>query len=90
MLIHTSLILPLPRHHLSLKERKVISGTSYQGSPALGRAGGKVAGPLQMPSRGGVPGSSAERGSCPGSTLAMSTALIAALRQVQILAVTVC
>lgn len=53
-------------NHLSLKEGKVISGTGCQGFPPLGRAGGKVAGPLQMPRRGGVPGSSAEQGSCQG------------------------
>ena len=52
VLIHTSLILPLPYCHLSLKERKIISGATCQG-------GWKVVGVLQMPLRGGAPGSAA-------------------------------
>ena len=49
VLVHTSLILPLPHCHLSLKERKIISGASCQG-------GWKLVGVLQMPLRGGREG----------------------------------
>ena len=53
VLVHTSLILPLPHCRLSLKGRKIISGASCQG-------GWKVVGVLQMPLRGGAPGSPAQ------------------------------
>lgn len=77
-------------NHLSLRERKVISGTGGQGFPRSGESWREGGWPFADAQQRWGARAICRAGLLPASTLTMSTALLAARREVRRLAITVC